>query len=200
MNEEDRRELIARQHRALYGNDPSFQYEGNSFGPEGQHFAGQSMAIPGQDDHSAKGPSPKPVQPHARANSTSPPSGAGNNTQQQGFSLPQGQAPQDLKQEQSSSGPVAPIGTRPINPAIANTKRPTPPVGSPMNLGFAQNEGQGAERSQSAASNPNPAVKEEGNGGNANGGNGNGMAWGSSSGVWGKGTFGGGREQASVWG
>ncbi|MCJ1473947.1 hypothetical protein MMC13_002603 [Lambiella insularis] len=34
MNEEDRRELIARQHRALYGNEGASFYEGNSFGED----------------------------------------------------------------------------------------------------------------------------------------------------------------------
>ncbi len=34
MNEEDRRELIARQHRALYGNESSRHYEGGNFGDE----------------------------------------------------------------------------------------------------------------------------------------------------------------------
>ena len=34
MNEDDRRELIARQHRALYGNDGGSFYEGGHFGQE----------------------------------------------------------------------------------------------------------------------------------------------------------------------
>ena len=34
MNEEDRRELIARQHRALYGNESASYYEGTNFGDE----------------------------------------------------------------------------------------------------------------------------------------------------------------------
>ncbi|KAI9812730.1 MAG: hypothetical protein M1827_004486 [Pycnora praestabilis] len=36
MNEEDRRELIARQHRALYGNDSAPYYEAGGFGEDGQ--------------------------------------------------------------------------------------------------------------------------------------------------------------------
>lgn len=59
MNEEDRRELIARQHRALYGNEGVSYYEGNSFGeddhatrPHIQQAGPPSSAIGG------RGPSP----------------------------------------------------------------------------------------------------------------------------------------------
>lgn len=59
MNEEDRRELIARQHRALYGNDGGSFYESGNFSEE-SHTPRPSTQAPGASTSatSARGPSP----------------------------------------------------------------------------------------------------------------------------------------------
>ena len=58
MNEEDRRELIARQHRALYGNEGASYYEGNSFGEESHTPRPNAQAIASGNAISGRGPSP----------------------------------------------------------------------------------------------------------------------------------------------
>ena len=58
MNEEDRRELIARQHRALYGNESSPYYEGGNFGDD-SHTPRPSNPASGNTNAGARGPSPR---------------------------------------------------------------------------------------------------------------------------------------------
>ena len=58
MNEEDRRELIARQHRALYGNESSPYYEGGNFGDE-SHTPRPSNPTSGNTSAGGRGPSPR---------------------------------------------------------------------------------------------------------------------------------------------
>ena len=58
MNEEDRRELIARQHRALYGNESSAYYEGNSFSDE-SHTPRPGNQNAGNTSAGGRGPSPR---------------------------------------------------------------------------------------------------------------------------------------------
>ena len=65
MNEEDRRELIARQHRALYGNENTPYYENNNFGDDGhtpRPIAPGSNA-PTSATAGARGPSPLAFDP-----------------------------------------------------------------------------------------------------------------------------------------
>ena len=218
MNEEERRELIARQHRALYGNEGF--YEGSGFSEDGHtprpgsqtagplsarghspmtfnNFGGPDSSQMSTED-AAKGPSPKPTGTRSRSNSNTSPA---SNSNTQNFSLfdPSAKPQQSSRTSASSPGgspprggkasAPAPIGTRPNNPAL--NKRNTPPASSPLSFGFAANDNNlQSERASSAASNPNPGGKE-----NA----GNNMGWGSSSGVWGN-KSGLGGVQASVWG
>lgn len=65
MNEEDRRELIARQHRALYGNENTPYYENNSFGDDGHtpRPIAQGSNAPTSGAAGARGPSPLAFDP-----------------------------------------------------------------------------------------------------------------------------------------
>ena len=64
MNEEDRRELIARQHRALYGNENSQSLEGGSFGDE-SHTPRPPHPTSGNTNAGGRGPSPRTYDPYA---------------------------------------------------------------------------------------------------------------------------------------
>jgi hypothetical protein len=216
MNEEERRELIARQRSALYGEGPypengGFTDESGTPRPGTQGsnptatrhsplgFAGQN----GPAENGTEQSQSQPQQQRSRANSTSSPS-----SNQANFSLfenaqqssrtstssPGGSPPRQGKAATGSS--VAPIGTRPTqaaNPAL--NKRSTTPLPSPLSYGFAATEENGintnnnnanGDRTTSTASNPSTAAQDVGLGG-----------WGSKSGVWGKNSLG---VQASVWG
>ncbi len=64
MNEEDRRELIARQHRALYGSESSPYVEGGHFGDE-SHTPRPSNQASGNASAGGRGPSPRSYDPYA---------------------------------------------------------------------------------------------------------------------------------------
>jgi len=59
-NEEDRRELIARQHRALYGNDGGSYYDGNNFGMD-SHTPRPNAQAGGASGSAAAGRGPSPL-------------------------------------------------------------------------------------------------------------------------------------------
>jgi hypothetical protein len=216
MSEEDRRELIARQHRALYGDSSTL------YGPEG------SQRPPSQDvrvSSSGRGPSPLAFDPYGvqsqsgsegavqmpprdRGNSTASP--VSNQTTQHSYTL-LSEAQQSSRTSNSSPGAspppgsnqkggapgVAPIGTRPQqapNSAGGMSKRSTTPLTpSSLSHGYsADSQNTSAskdERSTSAASNPALADK---------GVSGLGGGWGTNSGVWGSGKN--LAVQPSVWG
>jgi hypothetical protein len=214
MSEEERRELIARQRSALYGEGPypengGFTDENGTPRPGTQGsnptatrhsplgFAGQNGPV----ENGAEQSQSQPQQQRSRANSTSSPSSNPanfslfENAQQSSrtsTSSPGGSPPRQGKAATGSS--VAPIGTRPTqaaNPAL--NKRSTTPLPSPLSYGFAATEENGnntnnnnanGDRTTSAASNPTAAQDV-------------GLGWGSKSGVWGKNSLG---VQASVWG
>ena len=69
MNEEDRRELIARQHRALYGNESSPYAEGGNFGDESQTPRPPNQ-LSGNATAGARGPSPRTYDPYAMGQNT----------------------------------------------------------------------------------------------------------------------------------
>lgn len=204
MVEEERRELIARQHRALYG-EGSID-AGRGISP--MTFNNYGMSLESKPAESTEGHAGQDSsKPRSRANSTSSPA-----TTQPSFSIFEQTQQQQSSRTSTSSpggspsrpvkvsgGTVAPIGTRPtqqgqvINPALS--KRASPPLHSPMGFGFASNESSNPnaidnERSTSAASNPTNGAKEGGN-------TSSNLTWGSNSGVWGKSALG---VQASVWG
>lgn len=216
MNEEDRRELIVRQHRALYGAEGAPAFDGSNPSDSTQTprplqsgaTAGGRGPSPRTFDPSQQGttngPSPNPQQQRSRANSNSSPA-----SNQHGFSLFDNNAQQSSRTSTSSPGEassqqgktsapansgVAPIGTRPAPSQAANpalNKRSTTPLPSPLSYGFAPNEApsssSGNGQSTASASNPSAGAKDSNMG----------MAWGNGSGAWGKNPLG---AQASVWG
>lgn len=211
MSEDDRRELIARQHRALYGDNA------NMYNADGARAQSQDVRVPS----AGRGPSPLAFDPFGQAQAGAegavqmPPRDRAENTAspisnppaQQPFGLlneaqqssrtsnssPGGSPPLTGGQKGSVSG-VAPIGTRPAQAPGLNKRSTTPLTPSSLSYGFNASEGQNAnkdDRSTSAASNP-PIAADKGVTGL--GGN-----WGSNSGVWGSGksTL---AVQPSVWG
>jgi hypothetical protein len=209
MSEDERRELIARQRSALYGENV-YADNGGFTDENGAPRPGTQGSNPTATRHSPLGFAAKneaegseqsqgqPQQQRSRANSTSSPSSTNpanfalfENAQQSSrtsTSSPGGSPPRQGKAATGSS--VAPIGTRPAqaaNPAL--NKRSTTPLPSPLSYGFAANEENGnnanGDRATSAASNPSAAAQDAP------------LGWGSKSGVWGKNSLG---VQASVWG
>lgn len=217
MSEDDRRELIARQHRALYGDTTSM------YGSEGSGSRPQSQDVRSANPN--RGPSPLAFDPYGvqahqsaegavqmpprdRGNSTASP--VSQQTTQQSYTLlsdaqqssrtsnsSPGESPPPGQNQKGAAPGVAPIGTRPTQaPGSAgglNKRSTTPLTPSSLSYGFnadAQNIGANKdERSTSAASNPPPADKPvTGLGG-----------WGSNSGVWGSGKN-SLAVQPSVWG
>lgn len=218
MSEEDRRELIARQHRALYGDTSSL------YGADAPNSRPQSQDV--RVSNSGRGPSPLAFDPYGVQvtsggesavqmpprdhpnNTTSPVS---NSTTQQSYSLmtgaqqssrtsnsSPGESPPPGQGAKGSAGGVAPIGTRPPQaPTSAgsgmNQRSTTPLTPSSLGYGYSGDSQTGAsgkdERSTSASSNP-PLADNKGVG---LGG------WGGNSGVWGSGK-GSLAVQPSVWG
>lgn len=204
MSEEDRRELIARQHRALYGDNSSLY---NADGSRSQSSDARNPSV-------GRGPSPLAFDPYGqgqsgadgavqmpprdRAESTASPVstqqafGHLNESQQSGRttnSSPGGSPPLAQGQKGGLSG-VAPIGTRPVQ--VPQSKRSTTPLTpSSLSYGFNASDAQNVKDERSASSASNPQLADKGVGGLG--------SWGSNSGVWGssKNTL---AVQPSVWG
>lgn len=217
MSEDDRRELIARQRSALYGEGP--------FGENGGYVDESGATRPGAPGRSGsathRGPSPltyeygRPAPPEgapqqhenqaSRADSnaspqSNPPANKSpfDNTIQQANrtsnSSPGGSPPRQGGSNPSGNA-VAPIGTRPSvaaqapNPAL--NKRSTPPIPSPLSHGYSAT-GNAEESAKNASttgpSSNSPSAAPDGYNG-----------WGNRPGVWGKQPSGLG-VQASVWG
>ncbi|CAG8043569.1 unnamed protein product [Penicillium salamii] len=194
VSEDSRRDLLARQHRALYGNEsPAFFPPGAL--DESSRPASQAASTPG-----VRGSSPRGVDPFglagsaeartpSRANSTSSPSSAIN----AGFEQPVTSPSPATDPSRQSTGSVGPIGSRvqqtPPNPAL--NKRSITPLPSPLGLGFTPAD-PAPERTSSAG--PAPVVPAPGPKDPA----GVGLGWSNGSGVWGSKS--GLGVQASVWG
>jgi hypothetical protein len=217
MSEDERRDLIARQHRALYGNDsalypnPDAAVRRASQDVRGSVSGDVRTSISGA---SRGGPSPLPFDPfHGEPavqmpprdgamlpkspNSASSPQsnpttfgslmGETQQSSRTSVSSPSGSPPLG----QGAKASAAPIGTRPAPNAAQATglnKRSTTPLPSPLSFGFSANEQNRSERSTSAGPNGSAADKGVSLG-----------SWGSNSGVWGsaKNNLG---VQAPVWG
>jgi len=211
MSEEDRRELIARQHRALYGNDSSLYLSdappsrplsqdarvsgaGSAQGPATGSFDQFAISAATSADNGQSLPSNNEIR--SRADSTASPSPNPNSfamfdgvqqPSRASTSSPGGTSPPRQGMKSGTSNNVAPIGTRPAQVTGA-INRNTPPMSSPLSYGF-NNEKINAERSTSSASNPTSVGPDKGVG----------LGWGATSGGWSatKNTLG---VQASVWG
>lgn len=207
MNEEDRRELIARQHRALYGENSSL------YNADGTRASSQDARVPSggrgasplafdpfgsQPQAGAEGAVQMPPRDRAE-NATSPvPNqqafGQFNDAQQASrtSNSSPGASPPLVQGQKGNASGVAPIGTRPAQAPGINKRSTTPLTPSSLSYGFNASDGQQNpnaakdERSTSAASNSNDKGVSLGN-------------WGSNSGVWasGKNTL---AVQPSVWG
>lgn len=198
LSEEGRRELIARQHRALYGPDgpgfsPSNQYNADG-NPTEQSTQGQNNNQSGM-----RGPSPRGVDRFGMPSQTD--NGQQNNEGKttSPSSHQQGKAPTPPTAEDSAhsrtisksttapvTGSMGPIGSRPNQQHTSGqplNKRTTSPL--PGSLGYAFGAGdQNNERNSSSTSNTAPKDNS------ANPGIG---AWGTGSGVWSN------KIGASVW-
>ncbi|MBE7158205.1 MAG: hypothetical protein INR62_07185 [Rhodospirillales bacterium] len=226
MSEEDRRELIARQHRALYGDNSSLYESG---GPAaGSRPQSQDIRVPS----SGRGASPLAFDPYSapqsqqgtdgavqmpprdRTGSTaSPVSGGGPAGQQFGLLSDQQQQQQQIPPRTSESSPraspplsagaggskagVAPIGTRPTAQATTGPAGANKRSTTPLTPSGLSHGFNAEERSTSAASNP-PGL---GAGAAEKGGVAGLGSWGGNAGgVWGAGPGKGLAVQPSVWG
>lgn len=213
LSEEGRRELIARQHRALYGSETAnfipqgaFDESANTKGPigggprgpsprAGDPFGGLGQGAPGLES------SVQVSQESGRPEKTTSPAGAPGFGTFEGAGQSSGKVPTPPTGDDSSharhlsksttaplSGGMAPIGSRP-NPQHSASqslnKRTTSPLPASTPFGFGSSE-QTNERSTSSNSNS----KKEGGGSSGIG------AWGTGSGVWGSNKIG----ATSVWG
>jgi hypothetical protein len=205
LSEEGRRDLIARQHRALYGGGDPAAFVGQvPFSPEDAGSRDQAGAGMSGASGAPRGASPRNADLYASQAETG--AGAGQesargekvtspSTQAPGFGAfdvqtsgkaptpPSGDDPTHSRQiSKSTTAPVmggmGPIGSRPAPQQAPNqplNKRTTSPLPSSLGYGFAPNE-QSGDRAGSANSNANNQKE------NSNAGMG---AWGTGSGVWG---------------
>ncbi|KAM0800469.1 hypothetical protein BDR22DRAFT_806040 [Usnea florida] len=107
MNEDDRRELIARQHRALYGNENSQYLESGSFGDD-SHTPRPSNPTLGNANAGGRGPSPRRYDPYTMGQNQAQAAiveaggqlNAGDQSQQ---AAPTGPSPKPQQQQQQPS-------------------------------------------------------------------------------------------------
>ena len=121
MNDEDRRELIARQHRALYGNESTSYYDGGRYGDDSNTprpsntTSGNTSAVGG------RGPSPRAYDPftmgreQAQANIAET-GGQYNANEQSQHSAPTGPSPNPQQQSSRADSTSSPAS----NPAGQN--------------------------------------------------------------------------------
>lgn len=220
MSEDERRELIARQRSALYGEGASYPENGAYVDETGAARPGAPGLSTGPASH--RGPSPLTydyprgapeanAQPPnegqgSRANSNASPQSNPANSKgpfdsavQQASrtsnSSPGGSPPRQGGAPGQTGNTVAPIGTRPSGaaqaPNPALNKRSTTPLPSPLSHGFSAS-GNGDENGQSVSASGAPSNPPSAAPDGYNG-------WGNRPGVWGKQASGLG-VQASVWG
>jgi hypothetical protein len=205
LSEEGRRELIARQRQALYGNEaPGFHPQG-AFSDDGSN---PSTNVPTSATGGPRGNSPRGMDAFGMPNQSSQGEGNAsadinrmekNNSPSQQFGLsqkaptpPAGEEGHSRNISKSTTAPVGggmgPIGSRPSQnqgPTQGINKRSTTPLYS---FGTNNNE-QSAERVPSSNSNANNTQQKDNSNANMN-------TWGTGSGVWGSNKIGG----TAVWG
>lgn len=207
MSEEGRRDLLARQHRALYGNEaanfvPSAgEPAAAGKGPGGPSPRGmEPFGLPGQvggpaPDASGQGASQEPGREKATSpiGQHPPAFGTFESTTAQASTPPIGDESAHSRQLSKSttvplSGNVGPIGSRSTMQQAPNQgikQRTTSPLPPSLSYGFNASD-QKNERSTSSNSNSGPAKENPPNLG----------PWGPGSGVWGSNKMG----ATSVWG
>lgn len=185
MNDEDRRDLLVRQHKALYGDQafydkPAFQNENQNSRPTNISTTA-SEAVPTQDPRSGTESNASPA---AAANNfgTFDTQAAAQQSSRTSNSSPRESSPHSTK---PGTTPGA-IGTRPSQATNSiGAKRNTPPTSGSMGFTFS---GEGNAGDRNAISNP-PSGRDS----MASSGN-----WGTGSTVWGKGSLNG--VSSTVWG
>ncbi|KAK1093376.1 hypothetical protein LTR48_002455 [Friedmanniomyces endolithicus] len=197
MNEEGRRDLIARQHRALYGDHSDIYTGEGSSRPQSQDARAQTGAE-GAVQMPPRDRAESTASPAANAPSAQQPYGLLNeaqNASRTSNSSPGAASPPLSQSQKGTAAGVVPIGTRPAQTASGapsgglNKRSTTPLTPSSLSYGFSSVDAKD-ERSTSAAS--NPAALDKGVGGLGGG-------WGGGSAVWGSGK-GSLAVQPSVWG
>lgn len=160
MSEESRRELIARQHRALYGNDSPAFFPPGSFGDDASRSENQTSGTPTSSAAGGRGPSPRGVdafglqggsvdnatqgtaagssvatrQSPSRANSTSSPSSGANPA----YSMYDGAIDQPVTSTSSPGGTSSP-SSRQMSKSAAAPIGTMGPIGSrPQQTGTGQ--------------------------------------------------------------
>ncbi|KAL4933154.1 uncharacterized protein BDV17DRAFT_148735 [Aspergillus undulatus] len=227
VNEESRRELLARQHRALYGNESPAFFPPSTFNDDGsrpESQAGVRGASPRSVDPFSPGSiqgatdsiaqvnaGPSGIQSPSRANSTSSPSSGinpvfGADQPVTANSSPGAGSPSSGQPRSKSNagliGSVGPIGSRPAQQA-GPAQAPNPALNKrsttplPSPLGFGFTSGESINE-RSMSSASNPATTAAGSTGVKDASGGVGLGWSNSSGVWG--SKAGLGVQASVWG
>lgn len=207
LSEEGRRELIARQHRALYGAETA-GFAGSQGHYEDATGRDQGGSAPTSATSGARGQSPRGIDPfgshgqgqdgNVQASGTGERSTASPTTQQNTGKIPtppNGDESNHSRQISKSTtaplqGNMGPIGSRPTGqqhaPAQSLNKRTTSPLPSSLGYGFGNSDSNN-ERSQSSNSNVNN--QKESNAPSMG-------TWGTGSGVWGSNKIG----ATSVWG
>ncbi|KXG49993.1 uncharacterized protein PGRI_059610 [Penicillium griseofulvum] len=228
VSEDSRRELLARQHRALYGNESPAFFPPGAFSDDNSRPDSQAGGTPSSG---VRGSSPRGVDPFgltqasgtsdattglqspSRANSTSSPSSAINASFEQpatSASSPGADSPSRQAASKPVAGPigsVGPIGSRPVpgqtsappaNQAL--NKRSITPLPSPLGLGFtpADSTAGPATERTSSAGSTPAATSAAGGPGAKDQAGGVGLGWSNGSGVWSSKS--GLGVQASVWG
>lgn len=220
MTEEERRELIARQHRALYGNDSTLYTEqasrpasqdarnappmrsGNSplaydpFGLPGQNSSGEpAVQMPPRENQVKDGSS---GQQRSRANSNSSPSSNPttnfslfDNAQQSSRTSTSSPGGSPPRQGTKPPSGPAPIGTRPTSGQVAGQGlQKRSTTPLPSPLSYGFSANDQSNNERSTSASSNPSSSVADKG--------VGLGWGSNSGVWGNSKNLG--VQASVWG
>lgn len=218
LSEEGRRELIARQHRALYGGDPAAFIGQVPFSPEDGSSRDQPGSIPNSATGAPRGPSPRGNDPFTPQSEGNPQGASGQDASRgekvtspsaqtssgfAGFDGPaSGKAPTPPTGEESShsrqisksttapvTGAMGPIGSRP-NPQQAPNQSINKRTTSPLpsSLGYGFSPNE-QNADRAGSANSNSNNQKESSG--------SGMgAWGTGSGVWGSNKIG----TTSVWG
>ncbi|KAJ6185920.1 hypothetical protein N7519_007221 [Penicillium mononematosum] len=194
VSEDSRRELLARQHRALYGNESPAFFPPGAFSDDNPRPDSQAGGVP-RRPVTTTAEATTGLQSPSRANSTSSPSSAINAS----FGTEQPLLVLSVPSVPSVPGlPLARLLLPPANPAL--NKRSITPLPSPLGLGFTPADpaaGPATERTSSAGPTP-PVTSAAGTPGTKDQAGGVGLGWSNGSGVWSSKS--GLGVQASVWG
>lgn len=140
MNEEDRRELIARQHRALYGSENNQALEGGNFGDE-SHTPRQSLPTSGNTSTGGRGPSPRTYDPYAM----------GQNQAQATIAEPGGQL--NAKEQNQQANPTGP-SPKPQQQQRSRADSTSSPASNPPSQSFSLFESAAQQSSRTSTSSP----------------------------------------------